>query len=60
MDETYDNLQLFHSLRHLELFQFTEDELERLLNHLKEVTLMYRENDADWGIEGLVVKGKVL
>lgn len=60
MDETCDNLQLFHSLRHLELFQFTEDELKRLFNHLKQVTLLQRENNDDWGIEGLVVKGKML
>lgn len=57
MDETCENLQLVKSLRHLEVFQFTEDELKRLLNHLKEITLHWRERNPDWGIEGLVVKG---
>lgn len=45
-------------LKRLEVSHLPEKELERILYHLKEVTLYWRSHGhPDWGIEGLVIRG---
>lgn len=60
MSESCEYLQCFKNIHIIELFQLTEKELLRFLNHLKEVTLFWRSHEKDdWGIEGLAIRGMI-
>ena len=59
MDDSSTNLQLLKSLRELEILQLTHYELHRLLTHLKEVTMYWREQgNSEWGLESLIIRGE--
>lgn len=58
MCESCEYLQCFKNIQIIELFQLTEKELLRFLNHLKEITQFWRSHEKDdWGIEGLIIRG---
>ena len=57
MDSDCENLKRLQKLAHIELFHLTEDELLRVLQHIKEITLYWRnKGNGDWGIEGITIQ----
>ena len=51
-------LRVLKSLKQVELFHLTQDELKRVLTHIQSITEYWRRNGLpEWGLEGIIFRG---